>query len=86
MSMMIEKPLIDPERMPLFTAVGFTIALLALVVAVVAVYRIEVVAGGTQLEVLTLNQKIENLHKQPAAPAAQKEAASAPTTVTPASK
>lgn len=70
---MNDKPLIDPERMPLFTAVGFTIALLALVVALMAIYRTSIVAGGTQLEVLALSKRIDSLSKTPVPPVASAE-------------
>jgi hypothetical protein len=62
-----DKPLIDPANMPIWTASGFAVALLALVVALVAVYRTNVITVGTQLEVLSLNKKIDS--QRNAAPA-----------------
>ena len=70
---MDDKPLIDAEKLPLFTAVGFTIALLALVVSLMAIYRTSIVAGGTQLEVLALSKRIDNLSKTPVPPVASAE-------------
>jgi hypothetical protein len=70
---MDDKPLIEPEKMPLFTAVAFTVALLALVVSFTAIYRTSVVAGGTQLEVLALSKRIDSLSKTPVPPVASAE-------------
>lgn len=65
---MNDKPLIDPARLPMFTAVGFTLALLALVVAVIGIYRIHVVWVATQTEVILLNNKVEEYNKRASAP------------------
>lgn len=64
--------IIEPERQGLWIAVTFVIALLALVVAILGISRINNTVVATQLEVLVLNKKIEGLQasKTPAAPAA----------------
>ena len=56
----MDKPLIDPETMPMWTASAFILALLALVVAFYAVHQSNVVFVGTQAEVYALNKKIED--------------------------
>ncbi len=73
-------PIIEPERHGLWIAVGFIVALLALVMSAVAMYRIKVVAVGTQTEVLVLNKKIEQLKadKSKAVEGAQTAAPTAP--------
>lgn len=57
------KHIIEPERMGLWTAAAFVIALLALVTALVGVYRTNDMMAATQLQILTLNKKIENVKK-----------------------
>lgn len=80
MSTLGSKPLIDPENLPIWTVAGFVVALLALVLAFINVYRTNVVLVGTQTEVFALNKKIEDLRKMTApAPVAS---APAPTVVT----
>ena len=71
--------IIEPERQGLWIAVGFIVALLALVVSAVAIYRINVVTIGTQTEVLFLNKKIEQLKSDQAkqSPAMPQQAAPA---------
>jgi hypothetical protein len=59
---------IDPETMGTWVAVGFVLALLALVAAFVAIFRVNAVLYGTQIEVLGLNKKIETLRQQQSAP------------------
>lgn len=64
-----EKHIIEPERHGLWIAATFVIALLALGLAVTGVFRANVVHTGTQLEVVILNKKIEDLRKEVAKPA-----------------
>lgn len=86
---MADKSIIDPERLGTWTAGAFVLALLALVVGILAIYRVNAVLYGTQIEVLGLNKKIESLRpKEAAAPTAapaQKEAP-APATAAPMTK
>lgn len=63
------KHIIEPERMGLWVAVTFVIALLAFVVALVAIQRNNQLAYVTQAEVLMLNKKIQQSNDAPAAPA-----------------
>lgn len=63
------KHIIEPERMGLWVAVTFVIALLAFVVALVAIQRNSQLAYVTQAEVLMLNKKIQQSGTAPAAPA-----------------
>lgn len=72
------KHVIDPERMGVWVAVTFVLALLALVLAFVALHRNNDLAYVTQAEVMVLNKKIEDMKKTqaasaPAAPAAAAE-------------
>ncbi len=72
------KHIIEPERQGLWIAVTFIIALIAFVVALVGIIRINSTAAATQLEILTLNQKIEDTKTgstmaAPAAPEQQPE-------------
>lgn len=75
--------IIEPERQGLWIAAGFIVALLALVVGAVAIYRINVVMVATQTEVLFLSNKIEELKSgqgtQGAATPQQAAPAAAPT-------
>lgn len=70
---MADTGIIDSERVGTWTAGAFVLALLALVVAVAAIYRTNAVLYGTQIEVLALNKKISTMSQQnaatPAAPA-----------------
>jgi hypothetical protein len=69
------KHMIEPERLGLWTAVTFVIALLALVIALTALNRSNDLMFVTQAEVLLLNKKIQDAN--PSAPAtapAQQEA------------
>lgn len=71
---MSEHQLIAPERQGLWTVAAFVLALFALILAVVGIYRTNTVLYGTQIEVLALNKKIENMSKAAAqAPAATAE-------------
>lgn len=63
---MNEPHLIDPQNMPTWTAAGFIVALLALVVAFVGFYRTNVVVLATQTQIFALNKKIEDLSKRTA--------------------
>jgi len=62
--------LIAPERQGLWTVASFVLALLAFLLAIVGIYRTNVVLYGTQIEVLALNKKIEALRSPPAQTAA----------------
>lgn len=53
------KHIIEPERIGLWTAAAFILALLALVMALVGTYRTNDMMAATQLEILVLNKKIE---------------------------
>lgn len=55
------KHIIEPERIGLWVAATFVLALLAFVLAVVGLNRINQSAYITQGEVLILNKKIEGL-------------------------
>jgi len=70
---MSDNQLIAPERQGLWTVASFVLALLAFVLAIVGIYRTNVVLYGTQIEVLALNKKIESLKAQPPGPAAASE-------------
>jgi hypothetical protein len=71
--------IIEPERLGLWVAVTFVIALLALVVALIGLSRTNDLMYMTQTEVLLLNKKIENANPMasmpamPAAPAEQEQ-------------
>ena len=72
---MLEKThIIEPERMGLWTAAAFVLALLALVLSFVNLYRTAEMMAITQAEILILNHKIEGAGKASATPGAvQKE-------------
>lgn len=72
------KHIIDPERHGLWIAASFILALLALVVAFASMQRTNIVLVGTQAEVVALNNKIEALKAEKAAPAVAPTAAAAP--------
>lgn len=65
------KHVIEPERLGLWVAATFVIALLALVVALIGIHRNTELAVVTQSEVMMLNKKIEQAHPEAAAPAAE---------------
>ncbi len=70
------KHIIEPERMGLWVAATFVIALLALVLALIGLSRHDELLDVTQAEVLILNKKIENANpssKVPATPAQQEQ-------------
>jgi uncharacterized membrane protein len=56
------KHMIEPERLGLWVAVTFVIALLALVVSLIGFNASKNLMYMTQTEVLLLNKKIETLH------------------------
>ncbi|GBG13161.1 MFS transporter [Novimethylophilus kurashikiensis] len=64
------KHIIEPERMGLWVASTFILALLALAVALIGIQRNKEVAYISQAEVLMLNKKIEALNKGQTPPAA----------------
>lgn len=75
---MSDHQFIAPERQGLWTVAAFVLALLAFVLAIVGIYRTNVVLYGTQIEVMALNKKIENMSKAPApAPMAELKAEAA---------
>lgn len=53
--------IIEKERQGLWIAISFIIALLALVLAFSALWRLNVVVVGSHMEILALNGKIEAL-------------------------
>jgi len=63
---MLDKPLLAPENHQTWTVAAFIIALLALVIALAGIYRINVTVMATQLQVLSLNQKVDRM-QQPTA-------------------
>ncbi len=71
------KHIIEPERMGLWVAATFIVALLALVLAFVAVKRNNDLAYMTQMQFLMLNNKVEQGGTGAAAPAAPAPEASA---------
>lgn len=58
---MNETPLIESERQPIWIVAAVIVGLIALLTGFVAIYRINVVAVGTQIEVIALNKKIEQM-------------------------
>jgi hypothetical protein len=70
-----DKPIIEPERVGLWAAAAFTLALVAFVLAFAGIYRGNHMVAATQLEILALNQKIEDMRKADVAPAPAGEAA-----------
>lgn len=69
------KHIIEPERIGLWAAAAFVLALLALVTALVVNNRTNDMMAATQLQILMLNKKIEDANKQ--APIAAPEMAPA---------
>ncbi len=67
--------IIEPERLGLWVAVTFVIALLALVVALIGLNRTNDLLYITQTEALLLNKKIENAKPTTSLPAAPAEEA-----------
>lgn len=73
-----DKPIIEPERAGLWAAAAFILALVSFVMAFAGIYRGDHMIAATQLEILALNKKIEELkttNAAPAAPAAAEPAA-----------
>lgn len=69
-----EKHLIAPENMGLWTSVAFILALLALVVSLVNLYRTNEMMAITQAEMLMLNNKVQGTATpMPAPDASQQE-------------
>jgi len=69
-----ETHLIAPENMGLWTSVAFILALLALVVSLVNLYRTNQMMAITQTEILMLNNKVQATENpMPAPDAAQQE-------------
>ncbi len=60
------KHIIEPERIGLWVAASFVLALLALVVAIVGIQRNAELAVVTQSEVMMLNKKIVETQPAPA--------------------
>ncbi len=55
------KHLLTPDHHQLWTVVGFILAILALVLSMVGLYRISVATVINQAQIVMLNQKIETL-------------------------
>ena len=55
------KHLITPDHHQLWTVVGFILAILALVLSMVGLYRISMATVISQAQIIMLNQKIETL-------------------------
>src|SRR5574340_931445 len=68
-----QRHIIEPERLGLWGAVGFTLALIAFVTAFISLNETKALLVGTQIEVLALNKRIVDLEKgqKTAAQAAQ---------------
>lgn len=75
-----EKHIIEPQRLGLWVAVSFILALLALVIAFIGMKRSSDGLVITQAEILLLNKKIQALEKKeiPAEPAPAEEAKPVP--------
>ena len=59
-----ESHIITPSAMGTWIAGGFILAMLAFVLAMFAIYRSNAITAGTQLEILSLVKKVDNLQKQ----------------------
>lgn len=76
---MTDKPIIEPERAGLWAAVAFIIALIAFVMAFAAMQQVYSTQAVTQMEIVALNKKIEDMKGgKPAAPATSAAPATAP--------
>lgn len=64
---MNDKSIIDPQNLPTWTAAAFIVALLALVLALGGLYRTYMVFAATQLQLISLNKKVEDQGKRLAA-------------------
>lgn len=69
------KHIIEPERLGLWTAATFILALLALVLAIIGLNRGSDLMYMTQAEALLLNKKIEDAKQAGNAPATPAEPA-----------
>lgn len=81
--------IIETERHGLWAAAAFVLALLAVVIGLVAVKRVQEVAVGTQIEVLVLSKKLDKLEaaqQAAAAPAPAVEAAAPAAEAVPAAQ
>ena len=56
--------IIEAQNLPMWTAAGLIVSILALAMAVTGLYRLGATATISQAEVLLLNQKIEALSAQ----------------------
>ena len=65
-----DKPIIEPERAGLWAAAAFILALLAFVLAFGGIYRGDHLLATTQIQILQLNKKIEDLRATSGAPVA----------------
>jgi hypothetical protein len=71
---MLEKiHIIEPENMGLWTAAAFILALLALVMSFVNLYRSNEMLALTQMEIVTLNNKMGGAGAPATPDAAQQE-------------
>ena len=61
---MYDQNIIEPKNLPIWTAAGFIVALLALTIAITGIYRNSAAVVLSQAQVLLLNQKIEVLNKR----------------------
>ena len=61
---MHDQNIIEPKNLPMWTAAGFIVALLALTMAITGLYRSSAANVINQAQVLLLSQKIEALNKQ----------------------
>lgn len=75
---MSDGQLIAPERQGLWTVAALVIALLALVMSLVGMYRTNMILVGTQLEVVALSERINSLKQAPAPVVAEAKSAEAP--------
>ena len=72
--MLDTKHIIEPENLGLWAAAAFILALLALVMSFVNLYRSNEMLALTQMEIVTLNNKMGGAAGSPATPdAAQQE-------------
>lgn len=75
---MSDRQIIAPERQGLWAAAAFALALIALVLAVIGIYRTNAVFYGTQIEVLALSKKIEMMKMGQAPVVAENQTQAAP--------
>ncbi len=61
---MYEQTIIEAKNIPMWTAAGFIVALLALIISLTNLYRGSVATVINQAEILVLSQKIDLLNKQ----------------------